>query len=127
MSEETLSSRAPSLPMPMIQKSIGAPVAVRGAPWRSSCSARAKASAASSVTSASSVIARVTVSTEACCSTSSTTRRSITSWRTMRSAEASGRPCASTVCSAASIVSRTGSPGGSQARESPRTRRTRCT
>ena len=50
MSDDTFSSRAPSLPMPMIQKSMSPPASLRGAPCRASSSDRAWASAASSVT-----------------------------------------------------------------------------
>jgi hypothetical protein len=65
MSEETLSSRAPSLPMPTIQKSMAWPSASRGTPWRASARHGACASAASSVTSARVVMAAVTASSSA--------------------------------------------------------------
>jgi hypothetical protein len=114
--------------MPTIQNSIGAPAAVRGAPWRASVSRRASASAASSVVSASAVIAPVTAASGAACSTSSVARRSSTSWRVMRSA--AGRPPWPSRCRRsinAAMTGPSGTPGASSASWLAWRRRTRCT
>ena len=101
--------------MPTIQKSIGAPASVRGAPLRASSSARAWASASSSVTSASSVMPVVTCASGAPCSTSSTARRSSITWRATRSAEASVAPSACRRWISARRVAASGRPGVSSA------------
>jgi hypothetical protein len=114
MSLETLSSRAPSLPMPITQSWARCPFSPSGAPCSSSSSAKASRQAWSSASSASSVTAPVMSDSGAPCSQSSTTSRSITSWRSTRRAAGMGRPRSLRVARQAPIVALTGTPGGRQ-------------
>jgi hypothetical protein len=114
MSLDTLSSRAPSLPMPMIQNSTGWPSGPQGWPWRLSSSARAWRQAWSSAISASSVVAWVMVASGAWAQQSSSMRRAMTSWRRMRSAAGRGWPRSCSAANVCSMLARTGAPGGSR-------------
>ncbi len=118
MSDDTFNSRAPSLPMPTIQNSIGAPAAVRGVPWRTAVSCSACASAASRAASASQVIAEVTVASGASSSTSITANRSMTRWRAMRSDTGSAWPRSVNAWISAPIEAASGAPGASSANAS---------
>src|SRR6218665_3949178 len=111
MSLETLSSRAPSLPMPMIHSGTGWPSGPQGAPWRWSNSCRAWRQALSSASSARAVMARVIRSSGARSWPSSAMSRCSTSWRSTRSAPPGWRPAPARAGAAAAVRWRSGAAG----------------
>ncbi|OIQ65945.1 hypothetical protein GALL_524910 [mine drainage metagenome] len=117
MSDETLSSRPPSLPMPTTMNSAASPSAVRGVPWRGARSACTARSPEATTASARSLMPMHTASSGAP-DRSTSISRNISALRTRRNAVGREAPACCKVSMEKSICARDGIPSGQRARTS---------